>query len=65
MVLATAPRALGGRVAQEQGKGNASDAFCALQVRKCMARIKLVLTERALALPDPAVTVALKQMING
>eukprot|EP00891_Asterochloris_glomerata_P009625 jgi/Astpho2/9625/Aster-03896 len=35
------------------------------KVRKSMARIKLVLTERALAHPDPAVTVAMKQMING
>ena len=65
MVSAIAPWALGWRCAQKQG-GHASDARPgALQVRKSMARVKLVLTERALAHPDPAVTVAMKQMING
>ena len=66
VVSATAPWALGGTSAQEPGEEDASDAQAgALQVRKSMARIKLVLTERALAHPDPAVTVAMKQMING
>ena len=37
--------------------------FC-VQVRKSMARIKLVLTERAIAIPDPVKSEAMRAMIN-
>lgn len=45
-------------------------AFCQnillmwVQVRKSMARIKLVLSERAIAMPDPVQSQAMRAMIN-